>query len=64
MCDTFYVLKPLKKAVRAVEHTIHLDTALNSVVEDGIELLHVIEATEHEKAVIRSSRKRRRRKAR
>src|SRR5438094_4361862 len=58
--DSYVVLKPLKKAVRVIEHTVHLDEAIGSLVADGMQLLHVIEETEHEKVAIQSGLRKRR----
>jgi hypothetical protein len=47
-----------------IEQSIHLHAALDSLVEDGVGLLHTIEETEHEKLVIKSGMKMRRRSRR
>jgi hypothetical protein len=40
---------------------MHLHAAIDSLMDDGAELLHTIEATEHEHTTIQSGSQRRRR---
>jgi len=53
------VISPFKKAARLIEISVH--AAIDFIVGDGVDLLHAIEQTEHEKAAIQSPRRRLRR---